>query len=258
VSKLLLSFYDIKRSEGCTEVLVLIRKTILQKCRRIFNRCCRLLFPENKKKRKRNSKSDDKHSASLNNRHSSSNDNKIENDLKTLNKNVEKVKSLSKTNKTKRIDNKTKILNNFNEDAVKDELADEEDEEIDSNNKSSSSVIYPFQQLMNELSGFYKFYYYKYLLYNKASYAKQFSFTPIQLKIKLCEFQKTEKVECKIIDVNPSVLCGQGNWLGDDPTIIICITGLKDLYYEILYLFSTNYKLKKLRCFVILSKEEWY
>ena len=94
-------------------------------------------------------------------------------------------------------------------------------------------------------------------LLSTASYAKQHSFNPVSIQIQSDDTDnKTKrKVLCKLIDVNPTVLCGQGNWF-IDPTIIMCITGLRDLYYEILYLYLTNYKLKKLRCLVILSKED--
>jgi len=64
-----------------------------------------------------------------------------------------------------------------------------------------------------------------------------------------------ETVFCKLIDISPTILCGQANCFCD-PTIITCITGSKELYYEILFLYLTNYKLRNLRCLVILSKDE--
>jgi len=42
------------------------------------------------------------------------------------------------------------------------------------------------------------------------------------------------------------------------PTIITCVTGLDNLYYELLFLYSTNIKLKCLKTIVILSKDKRY
>ena len=53
-----------------------------------------------------------------------------------------------------------------------------------------------------------------------------------------------------------TALCGL---LGiEEPTIITCVTGLDNLYYELLFLYSTNIKLKYLKTIVILSKDQRY
>lgn len=85
---------------------------------------------------------------------------------------------------------------------------------------------------------------------------KQNKFEPVLLTVSNKDNDKL--VRLKMVDVNPIVLCGRGMSLGQDPTIILCITGLKALYYEILFLYLTNDHLNNLRCFVILSKDERY
>jgi hypothetical protein len=63
-------------------------------------------------------------------------------------------------------------------------------------------------------------------------------------------------VRFRLTDICLTALCGL---IGiDEPTIITCITGLESLYYELLFLYSTNMRLRYLRTIVILSKDQRY
>jgi hypothetical protein len=74
----------------------------------------------------------------------------------------------------------------------------------------------------------------------------------LSISCKDAENNSEQLVRCKLIDLSPNILCGLGHWFSD-PSIITCITGLKELYYEILFLYSSNRKFMNLRCLVILS-----
>ena len=58
IAKAILTFYNEENSIEGTKLLTVIRRTVMQKCRRIFDRCSKLLFPEGKKKGKKIKKYD--------------------------------------------------------------------------------------------------------------------------------------------------------------------------------------------------------
>ena len=139
ISKAILSCYDSKRTAKSTNVLTLIRRTIMQKCRRIFDRCSRLLFPKEKEKRKNEGRQMVSEIKNKGNK-------KIENKGNKPNSQEEKVKVMSKDKQTKKIEEKG-ISQNL------EEMENLDDEEADENENNKLTSSYPFQQLMNELSG---------------------------------------------------------------------------------------------------------
>jgi len=137
VARILLQYYKGKTKDESAKVLIKIRKTLLQKCRRIFERCHELLFPEIKEVKRDQKKRK-----------------KEESETFTDSNNNSKILKLEKVT--------PKVVNNINHNnfSLQNELINEtneifdyDEDDIDYNNNENEEVLYPFRHLMSELEG---------------------------------------------------------------------------------------------------------
>jgi hypothetical protein len=122
-------------------IVMSIKRTLQQKCRRIFNRCCKLLFPIPKQSKRNNN--------------NNNNSNNTTNNSDERNNNINE-RIIHFTNGTNNISEFDDISINNNNNATERNNNRSEDDHNSSNAEEyekSDKIFYPFQQLLNELKG---------------------------------------------------------------------------------------------------------
>jgi len=130
-----------------------IKKTLQQKCRRIFKRCCKLLFPTPKQSKRNNNNN------TSNNNNNNSNNNTMNERNNNINNNDNNNNVVNGTNNisSERNDNSFNSNNNNNNATINERNNNRSEDDHDSSDteeyEKNNRIVYPFQKLLSELKG---------------------------------------------------------------------------------------------------------